>query len=182
MASTDRARWDETYRARSDDLGPPELPSRFAEHAELLAAAGTALEIACGAGRTAVWLAEQGVQVTAYDISPVAVAQARELATERRVQDGCRFEVADFDDGLPDGDAVDVVVCNLFRDERLDQPIIDRLRPGGVLAMAALSEVGAEPGRFRVAPGALPQAFASLEEVASDEGDGVAWLIARKPD
>lgn len=41
---------------------------------------GTALDIACGQGRNAVWLAEQGWHVTAVDFSRVGLDRARQLA------------------------------------------------------------------------------------------------------
>jgi SAM-dependent methyltransferase len=46
---------------------------------------GSALDLACGAGRNAVWLAEQGWTVTAADFSGVALEKARRLAAERGV-------------------------------------------------------------------------------------------------
>ena len=57
--------------------------------------------------------------------------------------------------------------------------IIERLAPGGLLAISALSEVGASPGPFRVTAGELGRAFAALERIAAGEGDSVAWLLAR---
>jgi hypothetical protein len=93
--------------------------------------------------------------------------------------DRCRFEVVDLDDGLPAGPPVDVVLCHKFRDRRLDDAIIGRLAPGGLLAIAVLSEVGAAPGPFRAAPGELPAAFARLDRIADGEGQGYAWLLAR---
>ena len=56
----------------------------------------------------------------------------------------------------------------------------ERLRPGGLLAICVLSEVGATPGRFRAAPGELRTAFSTLDEIAAGEADGQAWLIARR--
>ena len=47
---------------------------------------GRALDLACGSGRNAVWLAEQGWQVVGADFSDVALEQARELAAERGVE------------------------------------------------------------------------------------------------
>ena len=60
-------------------------PNRFlvAEAADLTP--GKALDLACGAGRNAVWLAEQGWTVTGADFSDVALANARALAAERGV-------------------------------------------------------------------------------------------------
>ncbi|MBX5488655.1 MAG: methyltransferase, partial [Mycolicibacterium hassiacum] len=64
---------------------------------------------------------------------------------------------------------------------RLYTPIIERLAPGGLLAIAVLSVVGAAPGRFRAAPGELTTAFGELQVIASGEGDGLAWLLGRRP-
>lgn len=114
------------------------------------------------------------------DVSPVAIGQARELAQRAAVGDRCRFNVVDFDGGLPAGSPVDVILCCKFRDPRLDRAIIERLAPRGLLAIAALSEVGASPGPFRAAPGELPAAFAGLDLIGAGEGDGQAWLLARR--
>jgi 2-polyprenyl-3-methyl-5-hydroxy-6-metoxy-1,4-benzoquinol methylase len=46
---------------------------------------GRALDVACGAGRNAVWLAERGWSVTGVDFSDVALENARQLAEERGV-------------------------------------------------------------------------------------------------
>lgn len=112
------------------------------------------------------------------DVSTVAVGLARELARQSGCNDRCTFDVVDLDDGLPPGPAVDVIVCHLFRDARLDASIVERLVPGGLLAMAALSEVGAGPGPFRAKPGELRAAFADLNVLAEGEADGRAWLLA----
>ena len=113
------------------------------------------------------------------DISTVAISRARDLAERCAVGDRCRFDVVDLDDGLPDGPPVDVILCHKFRDRRLDHAITERLTPGGLLAVAVRSEVGAAPGRFRAAPGELTDAFSGLDVVAAGEGEGSAWLLAR---
>jgi 2-polyprenyl-3-methyl-5-hydroxy-6-metoxy-1,4-benzoquinol methylase len=138
-----------------------------------------ALDLACGQGVGAVWLARRGLSVLGLDVSTVAIDQARDLARRSAVADRCRFDVFDLDDGLPAGPPVAVILCNKFRDRRLDQTLIERLAPGGLLAIAALSEVGGAPGPFRAPPGELPAAFAELDLVAAGEGRGYAWLLAR---
>lgn len=45
----------------------------------------TALDLGCGEGRNAVWLAAQGHNVTAVDVSPVGLAKAEQLAAAREV-------------------------------------------------------------------------------------------------
>ena len=112
-------------------------------------------------------------------MSAVAIEQARALAQRHSVGDRCRFSVADLDDGLPAGPSVEMILCHRFRDPRLYRAIVERLTPGGLLAISVLSEVGAEPGFFRAAAGELDLAFADLQAIAAGEGDGQAWLLAR---
>ncbi|OBF01066.1 class I SAM-dependent methyltransferase [Mycobacterium sp. 852002-10029_SCH5224772] len=181
MGEADRHRWDERYAAK----GPPPLasvapPDVFARHAEAFPTAGTGLDLACGQGLGSVWLALRGLRVVGLDISPVAIAHARDLAQRAAVADRCRFNVVDFDGGLPPGTPADVILCCKFRDRRLDRAIIERLAPGGLLAIAVLSEVGAAPGPFRALPGELTAAFAELDVVADGEAEGQAWLLARR--
>jgi SAM-dependent methyltransferase len=180
MTGEDRHRWDERYAsqppAEADVVGPPSL---VAAYADAFPVRGNALDLACGRGLASVWLARRGLDVLGLDISTVAIDQARELARRSGVDERCRFNVVDLDDGLPPGAPVDVIVCHKFRDRRLDRAITERLAPGGLLAMAVLSEVGADPGPFRAAAGELPAAFAELELIAAGEGGGHAWLLVR---
>lgn len=127
-----------------------------------------------------MWLAQQGMEVHAVDVSPVAIELAREHARRSGVADRCRFEVFDLDHGLPEGPPVDLVMCHMFRDPGLDRALIDRLAPNGILAVATLSEVDAGPGPHRVRPGELRDAFSGLEVLADGEGDGLAWLVGRR--
>lgn len=156
------------------------LPPVFQPFADVFPTAGHALDLACGRGTSAVWLARRGMTVSGFDVSAVAMAQAGELALASGVMQRCRFVAVDLDAGLPAGPPADVVLCHRFRDSRLDGHIIARLAPGGVLAISALSEVGASPGPFRVKAGELSTAFGVLEPIAAGEGDGEAWLLARK--
>jgi SAM-dependent methyltransferase len=178
MSEDDREHWDRRYA--NDAVGFPDLPDVFAPLQDLFPTRGNALEIACGQGRLAVWLAQRGMDVLGVDVSPVAIDRARRLAVASGVADRCRFDVVDLDDGLPGGPRADLVVCHMFRDRRLDQPMIDRLAPGGILAVATLSEVGSGPGSFRARPGELPEAFARLEILAEREGDGLALFLGRR--
>jgi len=120
------------------------------------------------------------MEVLGVDVSPVAIERARRFAALSGMADRCRFEVVDLDDGLPEGPAMDLVLCHLFRDEGLDRAIVDRLATGGILAIAALSEVDSGPGSFRARPGELREAFAQLEVLAEGEGEGLAWLVGER--
>lgn len=181
MSNDDRRRWDVRHGdngvAPSGDAGPPPLFAYLAEH---LPNDGSALDVACGRGRGTVWLARHGLRSHGIDVSPIAIGLARQLAVNEQLEGPCTFAVHDLDDGLPDGPPVDVVTCHLFRHESLDQQIIDRLSPGGIVAMGCLSEVDHGPGAFRARPGELTDAFAELTMIAADEKDGHAWYIGRK--
>ena len=183
MSDEDRTRWDAKYAGRCAPTPDTAEPAAvFAPFSDAFPAAGHALDIACGQGVAAVWLAQRGLQVVGFDVSPVAIEQARAFALRSGAIDRCRFDVVDLDDGLPGGPPVDLIYCARFRDRRLDAPMVQRLAPGGLLAVTALSQVGSTTGRFRAAPGELRTAFADLEVIAEGEADGLAWLLARRRD
>jgi SAM-dependent methyltransferase len=180
VSELDRNHWDVRHAQQGmAPIGDPVPPAVFAAFEALFPTAGFALELACGRGRAALWLASRGMGVHGVDVSPVAIDLARKLLAHSALAERCRFEVLDLDDGLPDGPPADLILCHLFRDARLDRSLVERLAPGGLLAIAVLSEVGAEPGRFRARPGELHAAFAALEIVAEGEAEGFAWLLGR---
>ncbi|CAM3381873.1 SAM-dependent methyltransferase [Mycobacterium intermedium] len=180
MAEDDRRRWDERYRSRGavsiHALAPPHFVRPYLD---VIPTAGRALDLACGQGLGAVWLACRGLSVWGVDISPVAIEHARVFSALSGVSERCRFDVFDLDDGLPPGPPVDMILCHQFRDRRLDAAVIERLAPGGLLAVCCMSEVGAGSGRFRAKPGELSAAFAELELIGTAEGEGTAWLLSR---
>lgn len=182
MSRSDRELWDKRY----EDLGvapvtPPGVPPpEFAHVADMFPSSGHALELACGRGRGAVWLAGRGLSYWGVDVSPVAVDLARRLLSEYDFADRCRFDVVDLEDGIPDGPAADVILCYWFHDPRLDEQILDRLAPGGLLAITVQSEVGVGPGEFRAPPGELREAFGQLEVLDEGEANGSAWLLGRR--
>lgn len=181
VSDDDRVRWDQRYGDREglsdDDVA---LPAVFQPFAETFPTAGHALDLACGRGGAAVWLAQRGLEVWGYDVSPVAITQARGLAELAGVAARCHFAAIDLDDGLPVGRPLDMLVCNGFRDRSLYRPIRDRLAAGGLLAISVLSEVGASSGPFRAKAGELAQAFDGLAVIAAREADGHSWLLARR--
>ena len=80
----EREDWNARYAAHELLWGAG--PNRFvAEALGAVPARGRALDLACGEGRNAIWLAAHGWQVTAVDYSAVALDRARRLAAERQV-------------------------------------------------------------------------------------------------
>lgn len=62
--------------------------------------AGKALEIGCGTGTNALWLASRGFEVVAVDVAPLAIEQARAKLRDAGLA-RCRFEVLDILTGAP---------------------------------------------------------------------------------
>jgi SAM-dependent methyltransferase len=78
--------WSARYRDAGDDYLFGTAPNKFlAAQAEHFSDGMSVLSVADGEGRNAVWLAEQGCQVTATEISPVALEKAAKLARGRSV-------------------------------------------------------------------------------------------------
>lgn len=182
----DGPRWNERYAA-SPPPSPraPEALDRWPELASLLPASGRCLDIASGTGAVTLWLAQQGLTVTALDASDVAIGRLEAAATASGLSGRIDARTFDLDQGLPaDLDGLDLVVCQRFRDPTLYQPIVDRLRTGGLAVVTVLSSVGADdPGPFHAAAGELSIAFAADERceiLHHFEGDGVAHVVARR--
>jgi SAM-dependent methyltransferase len=100
--------WDQRYNAGETpwDTGQPSghLVDFVRSHS---VARGRALDVGCGTGTNALWLAEQGFTVLGIDISTVAIDKARAKAAGTNLD--CRFELMDFlSDPIP-GAAFDFV-------------------------------------------------------------------------
>jgi SAM-dependent methyltransferase len=101
---------------------------------------GRALDLGCGEGADAVWLAERGWNVVAVDISDTALGRARDAAKSRGVVDRIDFVQLDLSDGFPDG-TFDLISSQflhstvyLDRQKALENALA-ALRPGGRLVI-----------------------------------------------
>lgn len=79
----DSTGWDERYAA--SDLVWSAGPNMFLPPLVESLVPGSALDIACGEGRNAIWLARQGWDVTGVDFSPVGIGKAQRLADDSDV-------------------------------------------------------------------------------------------------
>lgn len=102
----DAATWDERYRT-AGFVWTTE-PNMFLGPEVDGLTPGRALDLACGEGRNAVWLATQGWDATGVDFSAAGLAKAGELAASAGVADRCRWVCADATTYEPD-DAYDLV-------------------------------------------------------------------------
>lgn len=123
-------RWNRIWseRASGYDAEPALFLQRIAAH---LPRAGTALDVAGGAGRNAVWLAGRGLAVTCADLSPVGLEMAETLAAANQVS--ITTLMADCEQTLP-GAGWDLIVCVHFLSRRVLETVGAFLAPGGLFA------------------------------------------------
>jgi SAM-dependent methyltransferase len=132
------AMWDKHF-SRPDYLYGTTANAWLRNHRPLFAAGQTALAVADGEGRNSVWLAQQGLTVDAFDVSPVGVAKARELA--RTADASVRFHVSDCDAWPWTPATYDHVIAIFvqFADppmrQRLFASMVRTLKPGGHLIL-----------------------------------------------
>lgn len=93
-STNEESRWNVRYREAGENyLFGTEANRYLVRHAARMKSGQTALAVADGEGRNSVWLARQGLEVTAVELSAIAVDKARRLARERQV--AVHIEIAD---------------------------------------------------------------------------------------
>lgn len=152
--------------------------------------AGPVLDLACGSGRAAVWLAERGYRVTGIDWQEQALALGNRLAVDRRVD--CRFVAGDLrDPGVIPAGPWAVVLNFRFRQTDILARMPDLLQPGGVALVRTFRSPAGYSGhpspRYRLGPLELLRYFpaGSCEILAHEEshdpdGRPAAGIVARK--
>lgn len=135
--------WDERYAAH--DLVWSTEPNQFV--AELVGALppGTAIDVAAGEGRNAIWMVDQGWKVTAADYSAVAIERARALADERLGDRASSLTTVVTDATAPLPGASAAYDLALFSYLQVPAPMlraalaagIDAVRPGGHVVVVA---------------------------------------------
>jgi SAM-dependent methyltransferase len=157
-----RRKWDERHRTASAPRPPAAV---LAENLHLLPARGRALDLACGLGANALLLARQGLDVCAWDLSPVAIDQLRRAADAQGLT--IDAQVRDIEAHPPEPEGFDVIVVAHFLSRELMPAIGAALRPGGLLyyqtfTQEALSENGPSSERYRFERNELLWVFSDL--------------------
>ncbi len=175
-------RWTERYQAGEQVVkSPPPLVVEFAGNL----APGSALDLACGPGRNALYLAELGWRVTALDGSPVAIDLLRARAHQRIDARLVDLEAAGFEIAP---ETFDLVLSSYYLQRSLIPVMKSALRSGGLVIMIVLLDP--PPGTpTRAYPGELRALFDGWRILHYREGDigkpgdrqAVAELVAQKP-
>jgi len=192
MNETDRARWEDRYR--DGDWADVAEPATILQDAEAwLEPPGLALDVACGAGRNALFLARSGFTVMAVDISWEGLQR---LARRGRSQSLDIHPVhADLQRFAVPPNSFDLIINTRFLLRSLFPIFRASLRPGGLLLLETynVDEIEVLGGDIRreyaLEHGELEREFAGLRFLLHEEGvfqrregeRGLARLIARKP-
>jgi SAM-dependent methyltransferase len=133
----DAAAWNDRYAAAEFVWSTDPNVFLAAEVAGLTA--GSALDLACGEGRNAVWLATLGWDATGVDFSDVGLAKAAKLAEANEVTAKTRWVCADATSWVPDEQFDLVAVAYLHLSEPLRRAAMSvavaALAPGGTLVV-----------------------------------------------
>jgi tellurite methyltransferase len=183
MARSDRERWEQRYATPGEHLQkePNELLIRHV----LPQVGARALELACGLGHNARWLAEHGYTVDAIDISLIALRRAH-AELRRRGVSGVNFIVADLDHFSLPVYAYDLVCVFRFLDRRLFPAIRERVRPGGLVITQTLNVGHLErcpdcSADHMVQLGELPDYLPGWTIIEARDDQYMSALVARKP-
>ncbi len=186
----ERQRWDQRYREGSHPRREPDpfLARAYAEYVQpLFPEGGSALDVAGGSGRHAVWLAQRGWKVTLVDISEVGVAQARQAAAQQHVK--LEVKVADLTDSSLDRERYDLVLVFFYLQRDLFPALVSTLKPGGLLLYKTYTKEhrkrakGPKNPCYFLEENELLFAFHKLRMLHYKESFGdeaVAELVARK--
>ena len=199
LSQADKQRWDSRYLGGAYD-SRRHSSTMLVDWLGRLKFSGTArkaVDIACGAGRNALYLARHGWQVDAIDISTVALDRLDAAAHAERLPVNCihldldpaASAVAGFA-----GRPYDLAVMMRYTDVALVRSLSPAIRAGGYVIVEKHLETeavvaGPRDPRFRVAPGALWRAAGEFEIVHYREGivtdpDGrdvaLAQLVGRR--
>lgn len=189
----------------TDQLGRTELSERgsssahlwqpppwLVAHESLLPppAAGPALDLACGSGRAAVWLAERGYRVTGIDWQPEALQLGRRLAASRGVTVDFRRGDLRETAAVPSGPWAVVLDFRYLQRDLLAR-FVHLVQPDGIAIVRTFRSAPGYEGhpraRYRLAPGELSQSFPGgkwqvLAHETGHDSDGrpAAGIVARQ--
>lgn len=186
----DIAGWNQRYLDdRDQPIGPPAMLVRTTA---LALTPGTALDIAAGSGRNAIWLAQQGWKVTAVEGAVAALETLRAHANGLAVT-AIRADVEAHEYTIVPN-TWDLIVIAYYLQRDLIESAKQGVKPGGTLIIIVhITAAGEEPTAHRLRPGELRRLYFSgddgwevLHEYEGYPHDpshrrGVAEIVARKP-
>lgn len=182
--------WDERYKSgKYSSAEPHKLLIGLVEKLT----SGKALDLACGTGRHANFLAEKGWEVTGVDNSEIGIEVALKRASEKGLE--IEYIVADLENrGFEIKENTYDLICDFYYLQRdLFEPMKRGIKPGGIIISTIhLFDEGEEHARFVLHDGELREYFSSFEilhyhetkltdDDAGDHHRRTAEIICRRP-
>lgn len=181
--TTDRERWNSKFLAGEAQLTDPD-PFLIETCADLRPA--SALDLAGGAGRHAIWLARHGWRVVLTDVSDEGIAMARQRAAAEAVNIDFRRESLEETAAWAAGAGVhfNLIVAFWFLARSHFEILPRLLAPSGLLVYKTYTSGNArfangKSTQYALLPDELRTAFPALETVLYREAEGVSELAAR---
>lgn len=170
MARDEKAKWEHRYA--TGGYQPRDWTSPFLAEWLPRVPIGRALDVACGAGRNSLALAEAGFETVGIDISETAISMGHKTASERGLT--IDWQVADLDTQELGLHAYDLITNFRFRSEQLWPKLVTALKPDGWLIAehhfrTHLAVAGPPTDNFRLEPGEYLRAFSALRIIHYSE-------------
>lgn len=165
-----RQHWDTRYGEAYRERPASSLLARWLPQMH----PGTALDLACGTGRNAVFLAGHGWRVVGIDISPVGLHLAQQAAQKHQVT--LDLVAVNIDDWPLPPAYFDLICVFRFLDRALCPRLVAALRPDGMLLYETFTigqrnfEGGPRSDALLLQPDELPTLFPTLRQVEYNEG------------
>lgn len=176
---TTQEKWDALYCEA--EVQPDATAQVLRENAHLLPKLGKALDFACGLGANALFLAAQGLETHAWDISQVAIAKLADVARTRGL--AVHAEARDLAAQPPAPASFDVIVSCHFLERPLNPHLMAALRPGGLLfyqtfTLERVDDSGPKNAEYRLAVNELLTLFPGMRVLVYRE-EGLVGDIQR---
>ena len=187
MSQADREKWNRKYRnAEGCDQQP--APAIVAQNG-YLPTTGKAIDVAGGQGNHAIWLAQQGLDITLADISSVALEQASQRASQLGVPlETCLIDLEE--EPFPIG-PWNLILSSLYLYRPLFSDLKAALAPGGTLIVLQPTKTNLlrhqrPPERYLLDDDELPALVNDLEILHYQQGWSAtgrhdALVVAQKP-
>ncbi len=183
------ADWDERWRDKAEQ---PHCPDPWLARILPLLPAGKVLDVACGRGRNALYLAEHGHTVHAVDYSDEGIEQLRAEASKKKLDITAEQVDLEHSPALTAA-TYDIVIVFFYLQRTLFPALMQSVRPGGIMVVRTFSRAGHFPGspkrkEFVLEPGELLQIFSGWDVLLHEEGlepsskgGSLAGIVARRP-
>lgn len=132
--------WNDKFELRGQELMQPE--GCLVKDMPCLPKSGRVLDLACGDGRNAIFLAAHGYKVTAVDFSNIAIERLNRFALKKQLEINVQQKSLCVEDSYLDLGEFDLIIINHYRLGNNFYPILERhLKKGGVLWINGFCEV-----------------------------------------